>query len=91
MNAVGELAVAAMKKNKKLDQVSVEIPVLKDTISHAVQRQRKLLPVCLGWSGERGDETVYGFRSSKYETTYRVVKVKLRKTYTFALAEEAFS
>ena len=36
-----------MKKDKKFDQVSVEIPLFKDSIAHAISREKKLWLVCL--------------------------------------------
>lgn len=92
MNAVGELAVAAMKKNKKLDQVSVEIPVLKDTISHVVQRQKEVIAGMPKDGQEREMKTVYGFVSSKYVNDVSGSKGEAKKVraHIAALAEEAF-
>jgi hypothetical protein len=39
--AVGQMGLASMKKDKKLEQVSAELPVLKDTIGVSFQRSKE--------------------------------------------------
>jgi len=91
MCATGELAVAAMKKDKKLDQVSVEIPFLKDSISHVVMREKEVM-AGMPKDGERPTKTVYGYVSSKYVNDVSGSKGEAKKVkqHIAALAEEAF-
>ena len=91
MLVAGEIAVPAMKKDKKLEQVSVEIPVLKDTISHAILREKEVM-AGMPKDGERQTKTAYGYVNSKYVTDVTGSKgeAKKVKAHIAALAEEAF-
>lgn len=91
MHAVGEIAVAAMKKDKKLDQVSVEIPLFKDSIAHAISREKEVM-AGMPKDGERQTKTAYGFVTSKYVTDVTGSKGEAKKVraHISALAEEAF-
>lgn len=91
MMAAGEIAVAAMKKDKKLEQVSVEIPVLKDSISHCIVREKEVM-AGMPKDGERQTKIAYGFVNSKYVTDVTGSKgeAKKVKAHIASLAEEAF-
>lgn len=89
--AAGEIAVPAMKKDKKLDQVSVEVPVLKDTVSHVIQRSKEVM-AGMPKDGERQTKEVYGYLTSKYVNDVSGSKGEAKKVkqHIAALAEEAF-
>ena len=91
MLAAGELGVQALKKDKKLEQVSVEIPVLKDSISHSIVREKEVM-AGMPKEGERQTKIAYGFVNSKFVTDVTGSKGEAKKVraHIAALAEEAF-
>lgn len=92
MLAAGDIAVPAMKKDKKLDQVSVEIPVLKDTVSHVIMRSKEVMAGMPKEGEEAPKKTTYGFVSSRYTTDVTGSKgdAKKVKLHIAAMAAEAF-
>lgn len=58
--ATGEFATAAMKKDKKLASVSVEVPLGKDRIGAMFQRERQVS------DGNGGQQTKFGVLQAKY-------------------------
>lgn len=91
MLVTGDIAVPALKKDKKLEVVSVEIPVLKNSIGHAVIREKEVM-AGMPKDGERQTKIAYGFVNSKYVTDVTGSKgeAKKVKAHIAALAEEAF-
>ena len=59
--AAGEIGLEAMKKDKKLEQVTFEMPVLKDSISVALQRSKE-------FPNAQGGDPIqkFGVLTSKY-------------------------
>lgn len=92
MDAAGSIAIPAMKKDKKLDQVSVEIPVLKDTVSHVIMRSKEVMAGMPKEGGERETKTTYGYVSSRYVTDVTGAKGEAKKVraHIAAQALEAF-
>lgn len=72
--ALGELGTEAMKADSKLDQVSVEFPVIQDTIGGVFQRQKE-------YPGVNGGDSVtkYGVLTMKYTATAGANKGSLKK------------
>lgn len=58
--AVGEFGTAAMKKDKKLEQVSIEVGVGKDRIGAQFHRERQFP------DGNGGQQTKFGVLQAKY-------------------------
>lgn len=59
--ACGEIAIPAMKKDKKLDQVSVELPILKDSVGASFLRSKEFP------NAQGGDPILkYGVLTSKF-------------------------
>lgn len=92
MDAAGSIAVPAMKKDKKLDQVSVEIPVLKDSVSHVILRSKEVMAGMPKEGQEAPKKTTYGFVSSRYVTDVTGAKGEAKKVraHIAAMAMEAF-
>lgn len=92
MMAAGELAVPAMKKDKKLEQVSVEIPVLKDSVSHVIMREKEVMAGMPKEGEAVPKKTTYGYVSSRYVTDVSGSKgdAKKVKLHIAAMAMEAF-
>lgn len=88
MDAAGSIAIPAMKKDKKLDQVSVEIPVLKDSISHVIMRSKEVMSGMPKEGGERETKTTYGYVSSRFVTDVTGAKGEAKKARK-AIAEQA--
>lgn len=74
--ALGEVGIDAFKANKDLAQVSVEIPVGKDTIGSTFA-QSKQVP-----DGQGGQQTKYGVLSSRYQANGAANKGELKKVRT---------
>lgn len=83
--AVGELGIEAMKKDKKLDQVSVECRAGNDTLGSFFQRSRQVP------DGSGGMKTAFGSLSSKYTVSGATNRGELKKvrTHLAGLAKEA--
>lgn len=61
--ALGEFAIGAMKKDKKLEQLSIETPFGKHYIGSQIQRERQVP------DGKGGQQTKFGVLTSKYTAT----------------------
>jgi len=92
MHAAGEIGVAAMKKDKKLDQVSMEMPVLKDSISHVILRSKEVMAGMPKEGEDRPMKISWGNTTSRYLTDVSGTKGDAKKVraHIGMLAEEAF-
>jgi hypothetical protein len=92
MLMAGEIAIPAMKKDKKLNQVSVEIPILKESIAHVIQRTKEVSAGMPKEGEDRVTKNVYGFTSSRYINDVSGTKGDSKKVraHISALAEAAF-
>jgi len=86
LHALGDPAINALKKDKKLDSVSLSFKVANDTVSHVVERSRLTgMP-----GGEKKEQ--FGFATSKYEVQGSSKnRGELKKVHTLikSLAAEA--
>lgn len=74
--ALGELGIDAMKKDKKLEQVSAEIKVHKDVMGAVFSRSRSYP------SSDGGTATTYGSLNAKYTANGAVNRGSLKKVKT---------
>lgn len=81
--ALGELGVEAFKKEKKLDQISVEFPAMADTISGTIQRSKEYPAGGIPKEGEKRDPNAtvskYGVLTMRYATSANVNRGTLKK------------
>lgn len=91
--AVGEVGIAAMKKDKKLDQISIEIPVVKDAISHVFQRSKEVMAGLPKAGEETPMQTSWGVMRSTFTSDVTGSKGEAKKVrkYISQLAEEALA
>lgn len=81
--ALGELGLAAFKKDEKLDQVSVEMKFHKDSIGGVFHRERSLP------DGDGGMKAKHGVLSMSYKANGQVGSKGQLKKVRAHLAEEA--
>lgn len=82
--ALGELGVEHFKNHKDATQVSVEIPVLKDSVAAVFQREKEVQTA----PGSGETKTNYGFLRTSYTAVGAANKGELKKVKTH-LAEMA--
>jgi len=81
--AVGEQGLNAMKKDKKLSQVTASMPCGKDKIGVTVHREKQVM------DGKGGTMTKYGMTQAKYEANGASGKKGELKKVRAHLSEEA--
>lgn len=81
--ALGEVGMAAMKKNKELDQVSIEIPVHKDSVAGVFARSKQVP------DGNGGMQAKHGVLSMRYTTSGAAGSKGSLKKVRQHLADEA--
>ena len=85
--ALGEIGIDAMKKDKKLGQVSVEAKLHKDVMGSTFSRERAYP------NGNGGMSTSYGSMSAKYTANGAVARGGLKKvkSHLSEMAKEVLS